>query len=272
MELYNFISELLTSEKITLFSPISLEDCNIVKPYLLERVGINGGSAVVCAVPYFSERLVGDHNISSYCAVKDYHKYFDGLKQRILPTLREAYPQYKFELFADHSPIDERDAAAKSGVGVIGLNGMIITGKYSSYVFLGELITDAAIPHEKKEIEYCIGCKKCVSECPKSETSLCLSAITQKKGELDENEIALMKRYRTAWGCDICQKVCPYTERAIKNGTIFTNIDYFLTDIIPDLNPDILNALSDAEFASRAFSWRGRGTVERNLKILEKKS
>ena len=147
---------------------------------------------------------------------------------------------------------------------------MIITEKYSSYVFLGELITDAVLPSEANEIKYCMGCKKCISECPKNEESECLSAITQKKGELNENEIALMQKHYTAWGCDICQKVCPYTEKAIRSKTIFTDIEYFLTDIIPDLSSDILNALNDDDFSLRAFSWRGRSVVARNLKILEK--
>lgn len=272
MELYNFISELFRSEGITLFASLPLSHCNIVKPYLLEKAGITDGSAVICAVPYFSEQLIGEHNISAYCAVKDYHLFFEKLKTKLLTELKNHYPEYKFEFFADHSPIDERNAAASAGLGVIGLNGMLITEKYSSYVFLGELICNAKLPFQLKEIEYCIGCKKCLAECPTRKDGICLSAITQKKGELTDTESELMKKHNTAWGCDICQKTCPYTEKAIKNGTVFTNIDYFLTDIIPDLDCNVLSALSDEEFSFRAFSWRGKATVERNLKILEKKS
>ena len=195
MELFDLISELFHSEGITLFSPLPLDRCNIVKPYLLERAGISNGTAVICAIPYFSEKLVGDHNISAYCAVKDYHRFFDGLKQRMSAELKNQYPEYKFELFADHSPIDERDAAARAGIGVIGQNSMLITEKYSSYVFLGELITDAVLPCEDHKIQYCIGCKKCVSECPTMKNGSCLSAITQKKGDLTDSDAELLKKY-----------------------------------------------------------------------------
>ena len=109
-------------------------------------------------------------------------------------------------------------------------------------------------------------------ECPMDELGECLSAITQKKGELTKKEKDAIIKYNSAWGCDICQKICPYTENAIKNGTIYTNIDYFLSDIIPDLDSNVLNLLDESTFKSRAFAWRGRTTVERNLKILERKS
>ena len=117
----------------------------------------------------------------------------------------------------------------------------------------------------------CIGCKKCISACPKNELGECLSAITQKKGELTEAETDAMIKYNTAWGCDICQRVCPYTEKAVKSGTVFTDIEYFRADVIPDLDTKTLDSLNDVEFNKRAFSWRGRKTVERNLDILKRK-
>ena len=41
--------------------------------------------------------------------------------------------------------------------------------------------------------------------------------------------------------------------------------------VIPELNTEILNALDEKSFEERAFSWRGRNTVLRNLAIMEKK-
>jgi len=268
-----FIKELeriLLSNGITLFAPIPLKSCKITKKYLLDRVGIESGTAIVCAVPYLSKATVGEHNISAYCAVRDYHVFFAELWKNVCAELSSLFPDQKFAGFADHSPIDERDAALRSGIGIMGENGMIITEKYSSYVFLGELITDITVTCEPKEPKYCIGCKKCKTACPRDELGNCLSAVTQKKGELTEAERAAMKKYNTAWGCDICQRVCPYTENAISSGSIFTNIEYFLTDLIPDLDTDVLTSLDSSAFEARAFSWRGRAAVERNLEIIKK--
>ena len=103
---------------------------------------------------------------------------------------------------------------------------------------------------------------------PKSE---CLSAITQKKGELTEAEKQLILENGSLWGCDICQNVCPYTETAIKNGTIYSNVDFFKENRMSFLSSAMIDNMSEEEFVSRAYSWRGKNTVKRNLNILEGK-
>lgn len=268
--MYNIISNLLLSEGIKLFAPIPLADCNITKRHLLERTKIFDGTVVICAVPYLSFDCAGNHNISAYASVRDYHIFYNQLWKRVCKNLKNIFPDYTFVGFADHSPIDERDAAARAGLGVIGENGLLITNDYSSYIFLGELITDARISCQSQDIQHCIACGKCKAECPMGEIGQCLSALTQKKGELTPKEAQALIKYNTAWGCDICQKVCPYTKKAIANKTVFTNIEYFTTDIIADLDTGVLNALDEQSFSSRAFAWRGKETIRRNLEILEK--
>ena len=85
--IYTYIKELLLGEGIELFAPVPLSDCRITKKYLLDRAGIEGGTAIMIAVPYLSEELAEKHNISAYCAVRDYHGYFAGLRKRILPRI-----------------------------------------------------------------------------------------------------------------------------------------------------------------------------------------
>ena len=269
MELFEKIYEYLTSNGIEIFAPIPLGSCIINKKYLLDRVGIEKGTAVICAVPYFPKECTEPQNISVYASVKDYHRFFEELFGKMCTHFSELYPNLKFAGFADHSPINERDAALRAGIGVLGKNGLIITEKYSSFVFLGEFITDAETDCNISDIKHCIGCGKCTEACPSKE--ICLSAITQKKGELTEEESELIIKNNTAWGCDICQRICPYTKKAIESGSIFSNIDYFNEGVIPKLNTEILNALDGEKFNERAFSWRGKATVLRNLTVLEKK-
>ena len=103
-----------------------------------------------------------------------------------------------------------------------------------------------------------------------NETGQCLSALTQKKGDLSESEVSAVIKYGSAWGCDICQEVCPHTALAIKNGTIYTKIEYFRNGVIPVLDIPTLDSMSNEEFLTRAFSWRGRDTVRRNLLLFSK--
>ena len=266
----NFLSELFSEYQIDLYSPIPLSACEIRKPYLLEREGISEGTAVLIAVPYFTRACLSpDRNLSAYAVSRDYHGFFNAFFTKVLPLLREKYPTERFAGFADHSPIAELQAAAQAGLGVIGKNGLLITEKYSSFVFLGELITSAALPAKTQPIASCVGCGACRKNCPMDKIGTCLSALTQKKGELTKEEETILLTYGSVWGCDLCQEVCPYTKKAIQAESIFSKIPYFQENCIPHLTLEILDGMSDEEFSRRAYSWRGRDTIRRNLQLME---
>ena len=79
-----------------------------------------------------------------------------------------------------------------------------------------------------------------------------------------------MTRYESAK--EIYKSFGVDTEKAIKNGTIYTDIDFFKDGLIPIITSDFIDSMSDAEFGSRAYSWRKRATIKRNLDILEEKN
>ena len=269
----DLIKKELLAHGINLASAIPLESCKVTRAYKLQKAGFDLSLplyAIMMAVPYYTEH--GEKNISSYCIPRDYHLYFKELFAAVLPRLNEIFPESRFAGFTDDSPIDERDAAAAAGLGIIGDNGMLITEKYSSYVFLGEIITDLPLTLDRElTISRCEGCGGCKRACPIGEIGECLSALTQKKGELTDTEKTYIKKYGSAWGCDICQEVCPHTQKAIKSKTIYTNIEFFKNDLTPRLTRADIDNMSDEEFARRAYSWRKRATVKRNLEILEEK-
>ena len=259
------------SENIEYFGALSAKDLRLTFPELALRDGIEPRSAIVYLVPYYGGETV---NLSRYAAARDYHLYIRELNNRLSEYLSSVLPGSSCKGYGDHSPIDERHAALTLGLGVAGKNGLILNEKYGSYVFIGDMLTD--IPPEylsasaPRAIKPCIGCGKCISACPtgilggKGED--CLSAITQKKGELSEREISLMRKYNTAWGCDECQITCPYNAEGV-----LSPIRFFLEDRIEELSSATLASLDKAAFSSRAFAWHGRKTVERNIEILNRK-
>ncbi len=267
--MFAILSDFFQKKGIFTVSAIDLSDCTVLRGYLLERAGIcNGGTAVIFAVPYFTEACLDPlRNLSAYAVGKDYHHYFSALFEELIPLLRRQYPNHRFAGFSDHSPIAEVEAAARAGLGMIGENGLLITERHSSYVFLGELITDARFGAPAQEIRRCMGCGQCKKACPSP--CECLSALTQKKGALTDEEQSLLKKHGSVWGCDACQEACPFTKRAIERGTIFTPIPYFREHVLPTLTSEQLHRLSDEELATRAYFWRGRPTIERNLKLTE---
>ena len=246
--------------------PFSL--CRVIAPAKLARLSFSPKTAIVFAIPYYVSDC-GERNLSRYAMARDYHAYVKSLEGRLLEGFAAIHPEGNFQLYADNSPIDERHAAALSGLGVIGDNGLILTKPYGSYVFLGELLSDIPIEtlgrKEAYQIKTCFHCGACKNACPKKE--VCLSALTQKKGSLTAAEEDEILSLGSVWGCDLCQEVCPYNKTIEE-----TPIAFFKSDLIPKLSSDLLSEMSDSEFALRAYAWRGRKTIERNIKLFEEKT
>lgn len=260
------IEAFFAENKIEYFAALDYGDLRETSPEIMARESFTPRSAIVFLIPYF---VSVPKNISVYAASLDYHIFIREISQRLILLMKELYPENNFVGYGDHSPIDERHAALFAGLGIAGDSGLFINEKYGSYVFIADLICDLP-PEElsalKGEVRECLHCGKCLSACPtgilRGEGEDCLSAITQRKGELTEKEAELMRKCDTVWGCDICQSVCPYNK-----SPAVTPIEFFHKDRIENLTEDILASLSKAEFKARAFGWRGRSVVERNLKI-----
>ena len=247
---------------------IALSDCRVLRPYLLERAGIKAGSVFMLAVPYAVP--CKERTVSMYAVAKDYHAYFSALFARVLPALRNDFPEHTFAGFADHSPIAEVEAACMAGLGIMGSNGLLLTREHSSYVFLGEIVTSMPCTNSPMPVQHCPDCGACRRACPVDlSKQQCLSDLTQKKGALDAQEIAQLRSHPYVWGCDICQDACPFTAAAKRAGTLYTKIPYFREDLIPCPDLAALQRMSDEEFADRAYAWRGRQTICRNITIKE---
>ena len=269
------LKALFEEEHITHAALLPFSLCRVTHARLYERASLVAQSVIVFLIPYFVDT---PDNFSAYAASEDYHLYVKELSARLLPRMEELFPGHRFLCYADHSPIDERHAAVIGGLGVYGRNGLLLSEEYGTYQFIGEILTDAPCEALGKEsvfpVRGCEDCGACLRACPtgilRGKGEECLSAITQKKGKLTDEEQMLMRTENTAWGCDACQRVCPYTRRAEACGTIITPIPFFHRARITHFSAEILASLDDEAFARRAFSWRGRAVAERNARVLEK--
>ena len=269
--MYRELERLFSSLGIEYFAVLDYRDCIETAPQIIERESFTPRSVIIYLLPYYGGECV---NISRYAASRDYHLAIREVNLAIETLLREKNPDCALRGYGDHSPIDERHAALIAGLGIAGRNGLLISERYGSYVFIGDMITD--IPAEAlgagvpAEIKKCEGCGLCLRACPtgilRCEGDSCLSEITQRKGELSETERALMREYNTAWGCDLCQSSCPHN-RAPR----LTPIPFFYEDRIDELTREGLDDMSKSELKERAFGWRGRAVLERNLDVLSNK-
>jgi epoxyqueuosine reductase len=255
------IKALLLEEGISLVAPLSLDACSITKPYLLERAGITCGTAFLFAVPYYTTECDDPaRNISAYAVAGDYHRYFELLFARVLPALREKFPENRFAGFTDHSPIAEGEAAVRAGLGYFGYNHLFLTDAHSSFVFLGEILTDAVLDAPGVPVRSCTQCGACARACPVGlDVSRCHSALTQKKGALTEEERQLIKAGGLCWGCDRCQEACPHNRQAeIAPHPCFAEYAPWLAE----------EDVSAANLREKPYGWRGPEVLKRNLEIL----
>ncbi len=237
---------------------------NLIGCRAINRLPENPKSIIVACFPYLlPEGEYADSNISKYAVVTDYHDVASARLERACAELRKLFPENSFVPFADNSPIPEVRASLAAGLGALGKNSLLITKKYGSYVFLGEIVTDLELDATDSKPVNCIGCGKCVSVCPANaigengiDSLKCLSAITQKKGTLTAEETELMINCGCVWGCDICQDICP-----MNNNAAVTTIEEFLANPVPLL-------CEDTPLDGRAYAWRGKKVIDRNLSII----
>ena len=233
-------------------------------------------TVLVAAFPYYAGDEPG--NLSLYCRGEDYHQVLTRRLERVCEALRARHPGRTFVPGADNSPVPELAAAELAGVGHKGGHGLRIVPPYGSYVFLGTILTDLALPatgpaHGSLCPE---NCHACVKACPTGaltetgcDVSKCLSDWTQQKGELPQAVENQVKNSPTVWGCDLCQRACPHNKKAK-----LSTLPEFLEDLTPSLTLEDLEGLSNKafrkQFAHKAFSWRGIAPLKRNLTLQEK--
>lgn len=234
----------------------------------------NAKSIIVCAFPYYIHEEENS-NLSKYCYGKDYHIVGRKILENIAGYISERIKGFEYKVFVDNGPLVDRHLAYSSGIGYFGLNNNIITDEYGSYIFIGYIINNYEFIPDEPLPKTCIKCGKCVEYCPgnallgnyEMNPRRCLSYITQKKGDLDIEERDALKENKKIFGCDICQDVCPHNKNISK-----TNIEEFKTNIISKLEYDEIKGMSNKEFkreyGDRAFSWRGKGIIKRNMELL----
>lgn len=236
-------------------------------PVTLERHMPQGTkSAVVFLVPYFV-RDDGPRNISRYAVSRDYHKYFGLLGEKAKEAFSDIGSPCFAKVMSDLSPLDEKSSALLLGLGVRGKNRLLINAKYGSYVFIGAVFSDADLSLFSDGLVSpngeCMGCGRCERACPTflSGGGACFSELTQKK-RLDEEDEELLTECvkNSVWGCDICQEVCPHNKDIAE-----TPVRFFHEARIPYITTELLDSMTDVEFAERAYAWRGRKVIGRNV-------
>jgi epoxyqueuosine reductase len=181
---------------------------------------VDGAKSVVSLLLnyYPSEYQSADsYKISKYAYGQDYHFVIKEKLKELLFSIEEQIGAVSGRAFVDSAPVLDRAWAAKSGLGWIGKNSNLITQKVGSFYFIAELIIDLELEYDTPTTDHCGTCTACLDACPTQaiiapyqvDGSKCISYYTI---ELKDNLPVDMKGKFDDWafGCDVCQDVCPW--------------------------------------------------------------
>ena len=169
---------------------------------------------------YPSESQVeGSYKISKYAHGHDYHSVIKEKLKELLFSIQNEIGEVSGRAFVDSAPVLDKAWAAKSGLGWIGKNSNLITKSLGSFYFIAELIIDLELEYDYATTDHCGTCTACLDACPTEaivapyvvDGSKCISYFTI---ELKDNLPEEMKGKFQDWafGCDICQDVCPWNK------------------------------------------------------------
>ncbi len=169
---------------------------------------------------YPSESQIdGTYKISKYAYGQDYHFVIKEKLKELLHSIQENIGEVSGRAFVDSAPVLDKAWAAKSGLGWMGKNSNLITKSVGSFYFIAELIIDLELDYDSATTDHCGTCTACIDACPTEaivapyvvDGSKCISYFTI---ELKENIPQEMKGKFNDWafGCDVCQDVCPWNK------------------------------------------------------------
>ena len=231
-------------------------------------------SAIVCLFPYHVA-YEGPTNLSRYTWATDYHLVVTDYLQRLVNELKTTAPDASFSIHCDTSPLADRYMAYLAGLGFYGKNKCFINPTWGSYIVIGTVLTTLEFEPNTPMADTCVGCNRCITSClgqclndTEFNYATCKSYLTQKKGDLTDDEQAIIRKSPLLFGCDVCQEVCPH------NKDLPTTPIIEFQSIEPYVDVDELESMTNKEFKAkyghRAFSWRGKKILIRNHEYITK--
>ncbi|HKP27905.1 MAG TPA: tRNA epoxyqueuosine(34) reductase QueG [Gemmatimonadales bacterium] len=213
--------------------------------------------------------------IAKYAAGEDYHHAFLARLNQLGGVLLE-HGATLAHSFADSGPVPERELAQRAGLGWIGKNTMLIRPGAGSFFFIGTIFTDLELePDPPFMLDRCGSCTRCIDACPTGafvtervlDATKCLSFLTiEWKSAFPADQAAQADGW--AFGCDICNDVCPWNERF---ATPTTRPEYAPREAPDCTDPDYFESMDEADFqllfADTPLERPGLARMRRNWKI-----
>lgn len=159
--------------------------------------------------------------IAKYARGRDYHKTFKQRLKKLYRFTKETVGNINGRVFVDSAPVMDKAWVERSGLGWMGKNGNMLNKELGSWFLIGEMILDVPFVYDEPVSDHCGSCTRCLDACPtnaiyepyKINSEKCISYLTiELKDKIPDELHRQMGEW--AFGCDICQDVCPWNRKA----------------------------------------------------------
>jgi len=158
--------------------------------------------------------------VARYAWGDDYHVLIQERLDRLTAWMAESAGEgFEARAYVDTGPVQERVYAHHAGLGWIGKNTCVINPEQGSWIFLSVVICNLPLDIDSPALNQCGTCTLCIDACPTGalvepyalDSNRCLSYLTiELKGAIPANHRDAIGEH--AYGCDICQEVCPWNQ------------------------------------------------------------
>ncbi len=154
--------------------------------------------------------------VSRYAVGRDYHRTLRRRAAALIRRAGEHFPDIRGRVVVDSAPVPEKALAEAAGIGWQGKHTNLIHPERGSYFFLVVALLNVPLTGDQPIADRCGQCRRCVDACPtgalepyRLDARRCISYLTIESGEAVPEEF---EKNLNGWafGCDICQEVCPY--------------------------------------------------------------
>ncbi|HPD68080.1 MAG TPA: tRNA epoxyqueuosine(34) reductase QueG [Ignavibacteriales bacterium] len=194
--------------------------------------------------------------ISKYALGKDYHYVMWKKLQIFVDELKLMEKNLSYYYNVDTGPVLDKAWAVKAGLGWLGKNSNLINPKKGSFFFLATVFLNIEIDFDEQIItDHCGNCTRCIDACPTQaivesyvvDSNKCISYLTiENKEDISLEFIGKFENW--AFGCDICQDVCPWNNKF----SVPTQEKRFLEHLIePNIEFDYFDKYTNSQFKQR---------------------
>ena len=228
---------------------------------------------------YYTNKKQEDNQapkISTYAFGEDYHFVIKRKLKELMSYIKIEIGDVGGRVFVDSAPIMEKAWASKSGLGWIGKNTNLISKKTGSFFFIAEVIVDLELEYDSPTTDHCGSCTKCIDACPTEaliapyqiDGSKCISYLTIELKDQIPNEFK-DKMDNWAFGCDVCQTVCPWNRFANEHEEESFTPKEELLKMTKNEWSEITEEVFDKVFENSAIKRTKFDGLKRNIKFLK---